>query len=262
MSKAAAFFDLDKTILAKSSSFAYARPFYAEGLIGRLDVARSAYAQFMFRLSGAGHEDMERMREYLSVLVTGWDPEQVRGIVNETLDEVIEPMVFEEAVALMREHQELGRDVIIISSSGTEIVEPIGERLGADLTLGTQVAIEDGRFTGEILFYAYGQGKADAMERLAKERGYDLAQSYAYSDSFTDLPMLAAVGNPTACNPDSALRAHAIAQGWPILDFRRPTSLRRLSALRMPGRKGLTTAAAVTAAAAGVAWYAKRRGTN
>lgn len=255
MARAAAFFDLDKTILAKSSSFAYARPFYSQGLISRMDVARSAYAQFVFQLSGADHDEMERMREYLSELVKGWDPEQVRTIVNETLDTVIEPMVYEEAVALMREHQEQGRDVIIISSSGTEVVEPIGARLGADLTLGTQVAIENGLFTGEILFYAYGQGKADAMEVLAQERNYDLAASFAYSDSFTDLPMLGAVGFPTACNPDGPLRAHAIAHGWPILDFRRPTSLRRI----VPRRRTMTTAAAVTAVALGVAWYARRR---
>lgn len=236
MGRPAAFFDLDKTILATSSSFAYARPFHAQGLISRMDLLRSAYAQFMFRRSGADHETMERMREYLSELVAGWEVERVRAIVDETLDSIIAPLVFEEALALMREHQDAGRDVIIISSSGAEIVEPIGARLGADVSIGTRVAVRDGRFTGEIEFYAYGEGKADAMRALADERGYDLAQSYAYSDSWTDLPMLEAVGHPTACNPDARLRAHALAQGWPVLQFRRPTTLptgRRTRAIAM-----------------------------
>ena len=185
---AAAFFDLDKTILAKSSSFAFARPFYKEGLIGRSDVIRSAYAQFVYLASGADHDQMETMREYMSKLVTGWDADKVQAIVGETLDDIVDPMVYEEAVQLIAEHKAAGRDVIIISSSGTDIVEPIGARLGVDLAIGTQVAIEDGEYTGEILFYAYGEGKAEAMRTLAEERGYDLAESYSYSDSHTDLP--------------------------------------------------------------------------
>ena len=163
----AAFFDLDKTILAKSSSFAFARPFYREGLIGRTDVVRSAYAQFVFLASGADHDQMESMRDYMSALVTGWEVEKVKTIVDETLDEIVDPMVYEEAVELIDEHRRAGRDIIIISSSGTEVVEPIGARLGADVAIGTQVAIEDGRYTGEILFYAYGPGKADAMRCVA-----------------------------------------------------------------------------------------------
>ena len=177
----AAFFDLDKTILAKSSSFAFARPFYREGLIGRTDVVRSAYAQFVFLASGADHDQMESMRDYMSALVTGWEVEKVKSIVDETLDEIVDPMVYEEAVELIDEHRQAGRDIIIISSSGTEVVEPIGARLGADVAIGTQVAIEDGRYTGEILFYAYGTGKADAMRSLAEERGYALFECYAYS---------------------------------------------------------------------------------
>lgn len=257
MGRSAAFFDLDKTILATSSSFAYARPFHAQGLISRMDLLRSAYAQFMFRRSGADHETMERMRAYLSVLVAGWEVERVRAIVDETLDSIIAPLVFEEALALMREHREAGRDVIIISSSGAEIVEPIGARLGADISIGTRVAIRDGRFTGEVEFYAYGEGKADAMRALADERGYDLAHSYAYSDSWTDLPMLEAVGHPTVCNPDARLRAHALATGWPVLQFRRPTTLpsrRRQRALALA-----VTTVAVIAAVAVLAGARRRR---
>ena len=181
----AAFFDLDKTILAKSSSFAFAKPLYKGGLIGRGDVVRSAYAQFVYLASGADHQQMESMREYMSKLVAGWDVGQVRQIVAETLDEIVDPMIYQEAVELIALHKAAGRAVIIISSSGTDVVEPIGERLGADIAIGTQVAIEDGHYTGEILFYAYGEGKADAMRALAAEHGYDLDESFAYTDSHT-----------------------------------------------------------------------------
>ena len=148
---------------------------------------------------------METMRHYMSELVKGWDVETgARRSSRETLDEIVDPMVYEEAVDLIEEHKEAGRDVIIISSSGTEVVEPIGERLGVDRAIGTQVAIEDGKYTGEILFYAYGEGKADAMRALAEENGYDLAECYSYSDSATDLPMLEIVGHPVGVNPDAA----------------------------------------------------------
>jgi len=256
--KSAAFFDLDKTILARSSSFVFAVPFYREGLIGRSDVIRSAYAQFVYLASGADHEQMETMREYMSKLVTGWDVEKVQLIVAETLDEIVDPIVFDEAVSLIAEHKAAGRDVIIISSSGTDIVEPIGQRLGVDLAIGTQVAIEDGKYTGEILFYAYGEGKAEAMVSLADERGYDLDASYAYSDSFTDLPMLEIVGHPSAVNPDSDLRKVAVERGWEILDFAKPVAMRTQLERKQAVAAGASVA--IGAVALGLTWYARRRG--
>ncbi len=253
----AAFFDLDKTILAKSSSFVFARPFFREGLIGRSDVVRSAYAQFVYLASGADHQQMETMREYMSKLVTGWDVSKVSSIVDETLDDIVDPIVFEEAVELIAFHKAAGRDVIIISSSGTEIVEPIGARLGADLAIGTQVAVENGQYTGEILFYAYGEGKADAMRSLAADRGYDLASSYAYSDSFTDLPMLDLVGYPVAVNPDTELRKLAVERDWPIMDFARPVAMRTHIDKKQAVAAG--SAVAIGAVALGITWYARRR---
>lgn len=260
MTRAAAFFDLDKTILATSSALAFARPFYRGGLIGRSDVIRSAYAQFIFLASGADHDQMETMRRYMSDLVKGWDVAKVREIVAETIDVIIDPAVYDEAVALIEEHRAAGRDIVIISSSGTEVVEPIGERLGADVAIGTQLVVEDGRYTGEILFYAYGEGKAQAMRDLADERGYDLAASYAYTDSVTDLPMLDIVGHPTAVNPDAELRRIATERAWPVVDFARPVSMRsRLSMEKRQAVAAGAAAAAVSAAALGIAWYARHR---
>ena len=262
MTRSAAFFDLDKTILATSSALAFARPFYRGGLISRSDVVRSAYAQFIFLASGADHDQMETMRRYMSDLVTGWDVAKVRDIVAETIDVIIDPAIYDEAVALIEEHRASGRDVVIISSSGTEVVEPIGERLGVDIAVGSQLGIEDGRYTGEILFYAYGEGKAQAMRELAAERGYDLTASYAYTDSITDLPMLNLVGHPTAVNPDDDLRRIAAERDWPVLDFAKPVSLRtRLPIEKRQAAVAAGAAAAVSAVALGIAWYARHRRT-
>ncbi|CAB4849037.1 unannotated protein [freshwater metagenome] len=263
MTHSAAFFDLDKTILAKSSALAFARPFYKGGLIGRRDVLKSAYAQFTFLVSGADHDQMEQMRTYLSALVTGWDVDQVRAIVAETLDEIVDPMVFGEAVDLIEEHKQAGRDVIIISSSGTEVVEPIGERLGVHRALGTQIGIVDGKYTGEILFYAYGEGKAEALRALARENGYNLADSYAYSDSITDLPMLEAVGHPIGVNPDAALRKIAAERSWPVLDFARPVAMpsvrQRIAVVNTASNRRTALSVGAATVALGLAWYATRR---
>ena len=187
---------------------------------------------------------------------------KVRDIVAETIDVIIDPAIYDEAVALIEEHRASGRDVVIISSSGTEVVEPIGERLGVDIAVGSQLGIEDGRYTGEILFYAYGEGKAQAMRELAAERGYDLTASYAYTDSITDLPMLNLVGHPTAVNPDDDLRRIAAERDWPVLDFAKPVSLRtRLPIEKRQAAVAAGAAAAVSAVALGIAWYARHRRT-
>ena len=256
----AAFFDLDKTIIAKSSTLAFSRPFYAGGLITRRSVLRSAYAQFVYLVGGADHDQMEKMREYLSTLSTGWDVQTVREIVADTLHHIVEPLVYDEAVSLIEEHQLAGRDVVIVSASGAEVVEPIGEMLGADGVIATRMDIAEGRYTGEIDFYAYAANKATAIQRLAEEKGYDLSRSYAYSDSITDLHMLEIVGHPHAVNPGKELRKVAASRGWPVLWFSRPVGLHRR--MRLPSSKptlvaiGLTTAVGV---GVGVYLAARRR---
>jgi hypothetical protein len=138
------------------------------------------------------------------------------------------------------------------------MVEPIGEMLGADRVVATRMVTAGGRYTGEIEFYAYAEHKAEAMRMLADEGGYDLADCYAYSDSITDLPMLSAVGHPTAVNPDRALRKAALERGWPVRQFERPVSMRaRFSAPPAPVVTG--AAMGVGAAVVGLAWYARHR---
>jgi len=258
--RSAAFFDLDKTVIAKSSALAFGRPFYQGGLMNRRAVLKSSYAQFVFHVSGADEAQMAKMRDYLTAMCTGWDVAQVREIVAETLHELIDPLIYDEAANLIEEHRAAGRDVVIVSSSGAEVVEAIGQLLGVDRVVATRMVEVQGRYTGEIEFYAYGPHKATAIRDLARNQGYDLAQCYAYSDSSTDVPMLEVVGHPCAVNPDRALRRIAVERGWPILAFARPVSLRSRLALRRPSVPIVAGAAmGVGAAVAGLAWYAQRR---
>ena len=258
--RGAAFFDLDKTIIATSSATAFSRPFLAGGLLTRGDVLRTAYAQFVYLVGRADADQTERLRAQLSAVAVGWDVALVSQIVAETLHDLIDPTVYAEAVALIEEHHGAGRDVVVVSASGAEIVEPIAAALGADHVIATRMAVEDGRYTGEIDFYAYGEHKATAIRELAERSGYDLAASYAYSDSITDVPMLSAVGHSFAVNPDRVLRRLAGSKGWGVLTFSRPVSLR--SRLAPPTPVVVSVAATVAALVVGYAvWQvlARRR---
>ncbi len=262
--RAAAFFDLDKTIIARSSAFAFSRPFYSGGLITRRAVLRSAYAHFLFLVGAADHDQMERMRRYLSDLCTGWDVQQVKDIVAETLERLITPAVYAEATALIAEHRLAGRDVVVVSASGSEVVEPIAAMLGADHALATRMVVADGRYTGEVETYMYAEEKANGVRELAEREGYDLSASFAYSDSATDVPMLASVGHPVAVNPDRALRKEALTRGWPVVDFTNPSSLRTRigdQVARAPRWSVPAVGAAMTAAiaAAALVWVVSRR---
>src|SRR5207245_11476098 len=130
----------------------------------------------------------------------------------------------EEAPELNGSHKLCGRDVVEVSASGEELVAPIARALGATHAMATRMVVEDGKYTGEIAFYCYGEGKVQAIRELASREGYPLEHCYAYSDSITDLPMLEAVGHPSVVNPDRALRKEAIERGWPVLTFSRPLS--------------------------------------
>jgi HAD superfamily hydrolase (TIGR01490 family) len=253
---AAAFFDLDKTIIAKSSTLAFGRPFFDSGLINRRAVLRASYAQLVYMIAGADAEQMARIRAETTALVAGWDVQQVRDIVQEALHGIVDPLIYAEAATLIEQHRAAGDQVVIVSSSGAEIVEPIGEMVGADEVIATRMVVRDGRYTGEVEFYAYGTHKVDAIRDLAARRGWDLACCHAYSDSITDAPMLAAVGHPVAVNPDRALRRLATARDWPTRTFSRPVPLR--SRLR-PTPAAAGTAMGVGAAVAWLVWHTARR---
>jgi HAD superfamily hydrolase (TIGR01490 family) len=258
--RTAAFFDLDKTVIAKSSTLAFSKPFFEQGLLNRRAVLKSSYAQFLFLMSGADHDQMDRMRSYVTAMCTGWDVEQVKSIVGETLHEIVDPLVFAEAANLIADHKVCGRDVVVVSASGEEIVAPIARALGATHAMATRMVVEDGKYTGEVAFYCYGDGKLQAIRELAAREGYALEHCYAYSDSVTDLPMLEAVGHPTAVNPDRGLRREAAARDWPVLTFSKPVSLRdRLPAAPSSAALATTAAVGISALAAGALTYSLLR---
>jgi HAD superfamily hydrolase (TIGR01490 family) len=259
----AAFFDLDKTVIARASMVAFGRPLYREGLISRWILLRALYGQLVYLYVGADHQRINRMRDSVLALTRGWHQDQVRRVVRETLLEVIEPIVYDEAVDLIREHQRAGRAVFIVSASPEEIVSPLAEYLGVDNVIATKSTVdEEGRYTGEVDFYSYGPHKAEAMRTIAAEHSIDLSASYAYSDSATDLPMLEAVGHPVAVNPDRELARLATERGWEIRWFTHKVRLRD----RMPRPQPVHTVAVGTGLAAVIAgvvvWWLLRRETE
>lgn len=253
--RVAAFFDLDKTLIAKSSTLAFSRPFFDEGLLNRRAVLKSSYAQFLFLISGADHDQMDRMRNYITAMCTGWDVEQIKTIVGETLHDIVTPLVFAEAADLIAEHTAQGHDIVVVSASGEEVVTPIAQALGATHSAATQMRVEDGKYTGELEFYCFGEGKVEAIRKLAAEHGYDLSQCHAYSDSSTDIPMLNAVGRPTAVNPDRLLRKTAAANGWPVLTFSDAVAINAHRGVPSAATLAAGAAAGMGAAAAGALAY-------
>jgi HAD superfamily hydrolase (TIGR01490 family) len=244
----AAFFDLDKTVIAKASIAAFGRTFYRGGLISRSTVVRALASQFVYMHLGASEQKLARVRENVLEMTKGWNQQEVSRLVREALEDIVEPIIYAEALDLIERHQAAGRLVYLVSASPEEIVRPLAGYLGARGSIASTAVIDaDGRYTGEMDFYAYGPFKADAMRDVAEREGIDLSASYAYTDSYTDAPMLEAVGHPVAVNPDRVLAKLAKERGWEIAEFTRPVRMRD----RLPVPSG--TVAATSAAAVGVA---------
>jgi HAD superfamily hydrolase (TIGR01490 family) len=217
--QAAAFFDLDRTLLRRSSALALAGGFREHGVIGRGQLAKAAAWQLVFAARGASAETVRKAAEDGLMILKGFGVEDLRALVREAMEPVLKPLVFQEALALAELHRERAEPVYIVSATLQEIVEEIADELGFDGALGSTCEIADGVYTGRSLRACHGAGKAIAIRELAAERGYDLGASTAYSDSHTDLPFLEAVGNPVVVNPDRELRRIASERNWPVLTF-------------------------------------------
>jgi HAD superfamily hydrolase (TIGR01490 family) len=261
----AAFFDLDKTVIAKASMVAFGRPLYRHGLLSRRLLLRALWGQLVYLHLGADEAKLARMRETVLALTRGWEQARISAIVRETLAEVVEPIVFAEAVELIEAHRAAGRRVFIVSASPEEIVAPIAQHLGVDQAIASRARVDrHGRYTGEMEFYAYGPHKAEAMRAVAAAQGIDLAASYAYSDSATDIPMLEAVGHPVAVNPDRELARVARQRGWEIRHFSRPVRLRDRLPAPPPARVAAAAGGVALAAGAlaGAWWWRNGRSTR
>ena len=258
----AAFFDLDKTVITRASIAAFGRPLYHGGLVTRSTVARALASQLVYIHLGASEQKLARVREQVLNLTRGWDQREVSRIVRDALDDVVEPIIFAEALDLIELHQAAGRKVYIVSASPEEIVQPLAEYLGVDGAIASRAVVDlDGRYTGEMAFYAYGEFKAEAIRDLALLEGIDLEESYAYSDSYTDAPMLEAVGHPFAVNPDRVLARLARERGWEVLQFTRPVRLRdRVPVPSLPAAAAVTGGALAATGAALLVWRLAQRG--
>jgi HAD superfamily hydrolase (TIGR01490 family) len=217
---AAAFFDLDRTLLRRSSALALAGSFRERGLISRWQMLRAAGWQLLFAARGASHEAVRRGAEDGLRVLAGYTPDELRELVAEAMEPVLRPLVYAEPLRLVEQHHARGERVYIVSATLQEIVEAMAEDLGFDGALGTICEVRDGRYTGRAVRALHAGAKAECLREVAAQEGFDLAECTAYSDSHTDLPFLDAVGHPVAVNPDRALRRIAAERSWPVLEFR------------------------------------------
>ena len=215
----AAFFDLDRTLLRRSSALALAGSFRERGLIGRGQLAKAAAWQLLFVARGASAETVRKASEDGMRILTGFPVDELRDLVAGAMEPVLKPLVYREPLRLLERHRDKGEPAYIVSATLQEIVDELARELGFDGAIGSTCEIADGVYTGRVLRPCHGAGKAAAVRELAEREGIDLAASTAYSDSHTDLPFLEVVGNPVAVNPDKELLRVARERGWPTLSF-------------------------------------------
>lgn len=217
--RTAAFFDLDRTLLRRSSALALAGSFRERGLIGRRQLAKAAAWQLLFVARGAGAETVRRASEDGLMILKGFRVDDLRTLVAEAMEPVLKPLIYRDPLRLVERHRVQGEPVYIVSATLQEIVDELARELDFDGALGSVCEIVDGVYTGRALRPCHGEAKAAAVRELAEREGFDLSGSTAYSDSHSDLAFLEAVGNPVAVNPDRELRRVAQDRGWPVLAF-------------------------------------------
>jgi HAD superfamily hydrolase (TIGR01490 family) len=218
----AAFFDLDKTLIQGSSAFQFARAAYRSGLMGRRQLLADAIANVQFRLRGATDEDSLALRERIAASLEGTRVTELERLGADVLAGIL-PKLYPQMLALAHEHQDAGRRAYIVTAASQELADILAQVLALDGAIGSQISeVVDGVYTGKPAgLFIYRGYKAQAIIELSEREGIDLAESYAYSDSESDLPMLRTVGHPVAVNPDAALARVARQEGWQVLRFDR-----------------------------------------
>ena len=246
--RGAAFFDLDRTLIEGSSALHFARAAYRAGLVGRRRLAHDVWANLRFRLQGSTDEKTEAVRRRVLDSIAGTRVLDLVRLGPGILAGIL-PRLYPQMLAAAYAHQDAGRPAYIVTAASQELAEGLARVLAFDGGIGVRSEIVDGVYTGRPEGpFTYREGKVEAIRRLAEEGGIDLAASYAYSDSESDLPMLRAVGHPVAVNPDRALESVAQAEGWEVMRFERLGRRLRIAAV-----------AAVLAVAGGGAGYAAAR---
>src|SRR5215216_5459526 len=246
--KGAAFFDLDKTLIEGSSALHFARAAYKSGMLSRRQLAKDAWANVRFRLRGSTDEGTEELKQRVLDAVAGQRVIDLARLGPHVLAGVL-PLLYREVLEEAYAHQDAGRRAYIVTAASQELADVLAHVLVLDGGIGMRSEVHDGVYTGRPAGpFTYREGKAEAIRELAAREGIDLAESYAYSDSESDLPMLWAVGHPVAVNPDSALEKVARAEGWRIMRFDRLAPMLKIGA-----------GVVVLALAAGAGGYAAAR---
>ena len=216
--KVAAFFDVDNTLVRGSTSILFGKVAFAGGSIKRRDIWRFMWEHLRFIRRGEKNSKMADIKDRALSLTKGHAVEELRGLIDQVYRDEIKPRLWPRSIDRLKHHLELGHEVWLVSAAPVELVQAIAQDLGANGALGTIVGHKDGVLTGELVGDPlHGKDKLKAVEKLAKERGINLKDSWGYSDSLNDLPLLSAVGHAVAVNPDSMLKKYALAAGWEIM---------------------------------------------
>lgn len=239
---AAAFFDLDRTLIGGSSVFVFGMAAWKAGFVPTGDLVSDARNAIGFRLTGASDEKTAAVRDRILGAIAGTTVAELRALGNQVIPRLLKEVRLESR-GLIDLHHDAGRDTYIVSASPIEIVDDLADAMGMTGGIGTVAEIVDGVYTGRLAEpFCYGEGKARAIEKLAEEKGYDLRLSYAYSDSAGDLPFLEMVGHPVAVNADRALQSLAYHRGWPVIVFSRKAKQVIRTTTAVTGAAGLAAA--------------------
>src|ERR687892_1928653 len=250
--RGAAFFDLDKTLIEGSSALHFGRAAYKHGMLSRRQLVRDAWANLRFRVQGSTDESTDALRQRILDGIAGQRVVDLQRLGPDVLAGIL-PLLYREVLDEAYAHQDAGRPAYIVTAASQELAEVLAHVLVLDGGIGMRSEVRDGVYTGRAAGpFTYREGKAEAIRQLAAEKGIDLSESYAYSDSESDLPMMRAVGHPVAVNPDRELARIAAAEGWEVMRFERL------------GRRLKVVGAAIAAAAVGGAGgaIARRPGTS
>lgn len=225
-----AFFDVDNTLVRGSTLYFLGRGMYLRGFFDKKDLARFALANLRFRLTGTEKsEEIDRFQNAAADFIGGHNVKEIHEIAQSIYDELVSPKLWQGTIDIAKKHLEADEEVWLITAAPEDMAILIADRLGFSGALGSKAEIKDGIYTGKMIGpLLHGREKAVAIEDLAKSRGFNLDECFAYSDSFNDLPLLLAVGHPSVINPDAKLRIRALRESWPIHDFRRFRATNRL----------------------------------
>jgi len=226
----AAFFDVDNTLIRGSSLYFLGRGMYQRGYFTKKDISRFVLANLRFRLTGKENkEEIQRFQDAATDFIGGHNVKDIEAIAQQIYDEFVSPAMWQGTIDIAQAHIANGVEVYLVTAAPEDMATLIAKRLGLTGALGSKAEIKDGHYTGKMNgALLHGKEKAIAVRELAEARGFVLENCFAYSDSNNDLPLLQCVGHPSAINPDALLGLRAMAEGWPIHDFRRARFIGRM----------------------------------